>query len=412
MMKIKPFEHQQAIVVKNPTRTVLNWSTGTGKTLALLLLAQKNVRSVLIICPKGVKEKWVRTCEEYEWFDIHYRVMTKEEFRRDWEKLPKFKGVIVDEVHYFLGQRGIRKMSKMTKALEAYLSKHEIEYRWFASATTYLSTPWNIFRLAWLLGYRWNAREFQSRFMRIQTFGNRSVWVPRSGIQDEMANLVAKIGDIVDINEAFDVPEQIFEKEYFELNRAQQKAIEKVKEEEDNPGVAYSKIHQIINGTLKGDEFNKNETFKCAKHDRLIELAESNKKLAVICRYQLEVDQLEEMFKKKVKGKDVFCIRGGMKNLQGVIDQAEASDDAVIIISMGVSEGYELPSFGVIAFTSLSFSYKDYKQIHGRFLRANALKKNVYIYLIMRKSMDLAVYRSMENKQDFDVAIYAKQQEQ
>ena len=46
----------------------------------------------------------------------------------------------------------------------------------------------------------------------------------------------------------------------------------------------------------------------------------------------------------------------------------------------------------------------------GRFLRINRLKKNVYIDLITAskdQSLDEAVLESLENKANFDLAIYA-----
>jgi len=91
-----------------------------------------------------------------------------------------------------------------------------------------------------------------------------------------------------------------------------------------------------------------------------------------------------------------------------VVQDIGTVDEAIVLINASCSEGYELPSIGVILFASLSFSYKDYKQMLGRFLRINALKKNVYIHLIS-EGVDTEVYKSIMNKQDFDIAIYSKQ---
>ena len=110
------------------------------------------------------------------------------------------------------------------------------------------------------------------------------------------------------------------------------------------------------------------------------------------------------------EGKKVFLINGDEKDKDAVALEAEASDECVCLINAACSEGYELPSIGFIVFASFSFSYKDYKQAIGRFLRGNKLKKNVYLPLVNEGTIDHAVYQSILNKQDFDIAIYSRSQ--
>jgi len=80
----------------------------------------------------------------------------------------------------------------------------------------------------------------------------------------------------------------------------------------------------------------------------------------------------------------------------------------VVIINAQCSEGYQLPSIDTVIFASLSFSLKDYTQAIGRFLRYDAIKKNVYIHLVNIGTVDEAGYESIMKKEDFDIAIYAK----
>ncbi len=83
-------------------------------------------------------------------------------------------------------------------------------------------------------------------------------------------------------------------------------------------------------------------------------------------------------------------------------------DTCVVLINASCSEGYELPSIGLIVYASLSFSLKDYIQSQGRFLRINRLKKNVYIHLVSGE-IDVAVMDAIMKKQDFHIEIYAKE---
>ena len=55
----------------------------------------------------------------------------------------------------------------------------------------------------------------------------------------------------------------------------------------------------------------------------------------------------------------------------------------------------------------MSYSYVDYAQALGRTLRINNLQKNLYVYLLAGE-IDKAVYKAIENKGDFNEAIYAK----
>lgn len=381
------------------------WSTGTGKSFAALELAQLNRGLYVIVVPKSLKEKWSRDTEMYATNGVGFCLLTKEEFRKDWDKLPRADGVIVDEAHYFSGMK-----SAMSKSFLAYCRKNKPSRIWLLTATPYLSTPWNIYRLAQLLGYNWNYMTFFNKFFHQVRLGRSTRMVPmqRKGMEEEVAALVKQIGDVVDLEDCADVPDQVFETENFKTNPKQQKLIEAVKKKETNPVVRFTKFHQIENGSLKGDEYNEDVFVEADKHERILELAQENKKLAVFCRYNLQIDSLHSLLTSKLKGKLVYIIRGDVKNRDEIVQQIEAADECVVLINAACSEGYELPSVGVIVFASMSFSYKDYKQSLGRFLRINKLKKNVFIHLINEGSVDEAVFESISNKQDFDIAIYAQ----
>jgi hypothetical protein len=90
------YDHQVRILEKNPPRYGIFHSTGVGKTITGIYLANKNCMSVLVIVPKTNKQDWIDNMNEHclvpEW-----TVLTKEEFKRDASKLQPYEGVIVDE---------------------------------------------------------------------------------------------------------------------------------------------------------------------------------------------------------------------------------------------------------------------------------------------------------------------------
>lgn len=407
------YNHQQKILDLNPPKHLLCWGTGTGKTIGALSLAYKNTNNILIICPKALFEQWKRHTERDDLGrpkHCAYRIMTKETFRKEWDTVEYCEGIIVDEAHYFSGIQSHQKQSDMYRSLMAYIKKHNPPFIWLLTATPYLSTPLNILALSNILGYQWPYWKFHAKYFDRFRLGKSSRWVSRvkSGIESEMARLVNIIGSTVHINECADIPDQVFETEYFQLTEDQTKAIKKVTESEINHIVKFTKFHQVENGTLKGDEYEPNQFFETEKNERIVELCQQNKKVAVFCRYNLQIDSLKETLE-KATNRPVYVIRGDVKNRDEVVQAAEKADECIILINASCSEGYELPSIGLIIYASLSFSFKDYKQSLGRFLRLNRLKKNVYIHLVTAEGIDEAVYQSILKKQDFDIAIYSKE---
>lgn len=401
------YEHQRRLLEANPKKHLMCWSTGTGKTLASLGLCYQNGKDPLIICPKSLKEKWHRDATMFlnERGGTHMPpgIVSKEEFRRDWNTLPHYDALVFDEGHYFSGMK-----SQMHKAALAYIRKHNPEIILIPTATPYMSTPWNIYSLAAILGHHWSYMDFKHEFFDDRYLGSRTIPVVKDNIERQIAERVARIGSTVRLEDCADVPEQMFEKELFALTKAQIKAKENIKKEETNPVVKFLKSHQIDCGTLKGNEYVPDQFFEADKNARILDLCEEHLKIAIVCRYNLQIDLLAGELKKK--GKNVFVIRGDVKDRDAVVTAVENSKEAIVLIQAACSEGYELPSVGVIAFASLSNSYKDYKQMQGRFLRINALKKNVFVHLITAGSVDEAVFASIMKKQDFSFAIYAGEQ--
>jgi superfamily II DNA or RNA helicase len=390
----KLYDHQLKVLQGNRSKLLIAHGTGTGKTITSLELAHKNSIAALIICPKGLKANWGRAIVDYP---EGHKIISKEEFRRDWQKLPAFKAIISDEAHYFAGMT-----SQMSKSLEKYLKKHNVEFVWLLTATPFLSTPWNIYRLGTLVGAKWSYFGWKVRFFNEIKMGPRRVPVPKKGCEKELRKKMLEIGDTCTLEECIDVPDQVFETEYFELTKEQAEAVKRVREELFI--TRWTKRHEIEQGVLIKEKAH--ETFPSAKTDRIVSLATENRKMAVFCRYNSQIEMLKEAL--KATGKEVLIINGKVKNRDEVVKRAEMLPECVVLINSACSEGYELPSIGVIVFASLDFSYKNFVQSQGRFLRINKPKKNYYLHLVAN-GVDKDVYNSIMAKQDFSFAIYGKE---
>lgn len=388
---MKLYKHQQDLLDKNPQRHLIAFDMGTGKTLTAIELAKKNKVDPLIIVPKALKRQW----EEQV---LAWLVITKEELRSKWDELPQKEAVIWDEAHY-----GGNLKSQLSKAFLKYCKKWNIKYRWLLTGTPYLSTPMNIYALAKHLGYDWNYWQFFYRFFDLVPMGTRTIPKVKKGIEPEIAELVNKIGTTAKIEDLFDVPKQVFETRYFDTTKEQDIAIKKI--DDDHFIARWTRKHCIENGYSGGGEYGEDKTYKSYKTDVIKDVVSENKKVAIFCRYNKQIDVLKEEIENMGVDRDIFIIRGDVEDKHSVVGGVEASDSCVVLINSSCSEGYELPSVGVIVFASLSFSYKDYIQSCRRFLRSNKLKKNVYLHLVT-EGVDKDVYNSIMRKQDFHIEIY------
>lgn len=386
------YKHQQALLDLNPKKWGLWWHCGTGKTIGSIAIAKKNSpNSTLVICIKSDKEKWEEEVKPLGW-----PVYTKEEFRKNWNTIPFYDCVIGDEGHYFSGPK-----SQMHKNLIKYIKKHDPAYIYLLTATPYLSTPWNIFALGRILGYKWNYMQFKLRFFKNEYYGNRTVSVPKDDIEKDIATMVSSIGTTVALQDCIDVPEQIYQTELFDLTMAQKQAIKVVNETETVHIVKWTKIHQIMGGSLKGDGYVKDQFFKCDKLARLKEICSEHKKVVVVCRYNAEC----EMIREQIGG---FIINGVTQDRHHKIVFANQKSQGHLIINAACSEGYELPTFDLMIFYSYDFSLKNYIQMKGRIQRINHVKKNVYLSLINKGTIDEDVKKSLDKKINFDLEIYGK----
>ena len=391
------YAHQQKLIDLNPSKYLLSWGTGTGKTLAAITLAKQNNQRALVICPKSLIDQW-REQVPADWL-----VLSKEQFKKNYKTIGSYACIIADEFHYFGNYK-----SQLTKALLAYIKTYRPEFIYGLTATPYMSTSYNLYTYGLIFGKAWDWYKWTMRyFSRVKT-GSRAIFVQKKEVDGvpiakEMARLVNVLGNTVALEDCFDVPEQIFEVESFDLTAEQKKAI---KDSFDPlPIVRFSKESQICGGSLLGDAYTESQYFKSEKLNRVVDLIAEHKKIIVVCHYNNEIDVIAS----KVKDKKVYIIRGDVKNRSEVVKEAEADDNCVVLVNAACSEGYELPSFPIMVFYSYDWSLKNYIQMMGRIQRAGHIKKNVYLSLVVKGTVDEDIYKTVAiKKADFQIELYKK----
>lgn len=397
---MKPlFNHQVKFLEENPDKSCLVWSCGTSKTRTSLEWSKKGFGKTLAIVPKPLITNWKREMEKW---GIKIDVISKENFRKVHKQLPKYDQIIVDEIHN--GFLTPMFKSAMSKSLKWYLEHHGVKRFLGASATVFCSSPWNIYNLAHYTGHKWSWQRFRNEFFYEVQMGFRRIPMVKKGSEVKLAKLTNKIASVVDIADCMDVPLQNhLDPEYFALTKEQEKAI---KENYDPlPIVRYTNQHEIENGVLLPNKFRPHQVFVNDKVERIKQICEENKKVAIVCRYNAQIEELQYQLEKCEK--NVFVIRGSSKNRDQITLDAEACEYAIVLIQADCAEGYQLPSFGLCIFASMSYSYTKWEQICGRFLRMDKPSRTTFIYLLTEgDSIDQAVYDSVKRKEDFKIALY------
>lgn len=394
------YKHQEELVNKQdlPDKFLLAWDTGTGKTFTSIAIADKRGQDTLVICPKSLAENWEEEIKKFSKHPERYVVITKETFRKYWDKVAHCNNIIIDEAHYFFGDK-----STMRKNLIKYLTKHNPFYVTCLTATPYMSTPWNIYWCAKILGFYPNYLKFKNTFFYPMKLGRNTFFKPKKNIQKQIGDVVKQLGFTKKIEECVDIPEKIFQVEYFELTTDQKRAIKEI--DDFLPIVRFTKIHQICGGTLKGDkDFDiPDKIVDCNKRNRVIELIKEHKKIILSCRYNLEIAALKELIP------EAYVIDGRTHNVQELVDEINNTTTSVVLVNAKKSEGYNLPDIPIMVFYDYDFSYKDFYQMCGRIRRVTHPEPRVYLSLVVKDTIDEHVYKCIhEDKNDFQVEIYAK----
>lgn len=376
-------------------RSALWWATGVGKTpIGCLWLKMRLTegKTGLVVCPKGLTLNWQKELAVWGVEGLNegltVTVMSKEEFKG---KTPRrVDAVIIDEADHFFAPHF---KSQLAKSLRKYLNDYDPDVL-LLSATPYRSSPWNIYTAATLLGHRWNYRDFEDAFFTKVRMGQRVVPVVKQSEAPRLRAAIARIGDVKTLEECADVPESV--EEVIEIHQTPEQKREKQGLQDIVPIALFTAYHRIEAG---GD-----------KVERVVRLCEENKKIAIVCRYREQMAVYLAAIEKEMPSRKVYSIHGDIPTAgrQQVVERVRADDEAIILIQSQTCEGFSLESVPVMVFASMDYSYRAMVQMKGRIQRINALKKNVYLYLVCDEA-DKAVMASMKRKEDFNVVQFFRE---
>lgn len=412
------YDIQKQIIVEDKLVTGVFLGTGVGKTLTCLVLGEGRI---LIVCPKQQKLDctWEKNNSKFR-LHKNLTVVSKEEFRRDWDLLDQFDTVIFDEGHNLLGvlpetrQRKkiqIPKTSQLFESAYLYLQKNPPKRFYIATATP-ASKPMNAWAIAKLQGKEWDFFKFRSTFYFPTMMGRRQVWLPRKdeATRQRLALAVQKLGYTGALSDFMDVPEQTHLTVKIHLSDEQKKALKELNEEEADPLVRRSRMRTIENGVLYGKKIvemspksammvNDVTLFKNGKIDYIIERAEEFPKMFVFAGYTAQVNAIADALRKE--GHEVKTVMGMTKDRATIFEEMEKMEKGIIVVASQICEGYRVPSCPCMIFASKSNRYVHYEQGKGRILDGQHLKKNLYIHLVVPEGADEDCHESIMSGQDF-----------
>ena len=127
--------------------------------------------------------------------------------------------------------------------------------------------------------------------------------------------------------------------------------------------------------------------------------------MVVFAKYRAQIEQIRSEC--DGAGYKTLVLTGDTKDRGTLLAEANKAPECIFIAQAQISAGWELPEYPVMIFASRTYSFVDYDQALGRIQRANNIKKNLYINLVVRNGIDEAVDEALENKQDFHERIFA-----
>jgi len=401
------YNHQQKIIDADPIKRGLFLGTGSGKTRTVLQLARGKT---LVICPKTIRDEktWGREMMSLLLFNLKITdlvVLSKEDFKKQADTLERFDTVIADEAHTVSGihpatfQKNYVKYPKTSQIyakLVYYIAKTKPQRVYLLTATP-MPNPMVVYGLGTILGYRWDFFKFRDMFYWEKA---RNIWLVKKGKdeKEKLAKIVNNIGEIGRLEDFFDVPEQTYKNHYVESTIPQRTLVKELQLEYPDPLVQLGKRHQLEQGIYDGKNIKENKT-------KVIEqYLQEFKKVIVFAKYTAQIKYYEEYFKDKY---NTLVLTGATKNRDILFESAREAKECIFIVQSSISAGWELPDFPCMLFASESFSYVDREQGEGRILRANHLKKNLYVTLICGQT-DKKVRENIANKEDFVEHMHAE----
>lgn len=431
---------------------MLDMDMGTGKTRTALdiVFARKDVRRILVVCPKAVIPVWRTNLEKFhaedswecidptkgtvrdkqqkieEWlykyeYDkkfviVNYDIVWRDPLGDYIYKKANFDCVILDESH-----RAKAAGSKVSKYL-AMLGKRT-PYKMCLSGTPMANSPLDVYG--------------QYRFLDPSIYGTRhDLFLQQYAImggaenrfivgfknQKELSEKFKSIAytcKMEDVAERIKLPETLpvrridVELSSKDMKISREFAKEFVAECESgmiaasNVLVKMLRLQQITSGFCLTQENPLDEPkpveLNAVKENMLAEILEDVSMVSnvvVFCKFHHDLDAIARTAIKL--GRQCFELSGRMNELE----KWNRSAGAVLAVQIGAgAEGVDMTKSHYAVYFSLPYSLAQYNQSKARLYRPGQTKPVLFIHLVAKDTVDEAIYNSLVKKKDVIEAI-------
>lgn len=449
--RFAPWRHQYvgARLVANYPASFLAWEMGTGKTKGvvdgILLLHAERRRTVLIVSPASVVDVWAREIPKhvldpesrfvvaastarqvakrvreakdaidraeatgrtaivvtnYESFTLDSSPFLIFASSRTWDLL------VLDESHR-IASPGTKTSRAMTNRLGPLAAR-----RVCLSGTPMRNTPLDLYSQCRFLDagiFGSNQRQFLERFATLDFFGNVV------GLQntEELANRFATVAMRVDKRAVLDLPPVTVQTRRCSLGDEGRKVYESVEDElateigdakvvAANSLVRLLRLQQITSGyvpveTESGATVDREvDGAKVAELSEILDEIRPDEPVVVFCRFRRDLRAVESLAREKRRG--YRELSGDRNELRDWQDARGGEVLGVQIKAGGV--GVDGTRAAYVVFFSVGFSLADYEQALARVDRPGQTRPVTAINLVVRGTVDEAVFGSIESKKD------------
>lgn len=372
------YEHQKKFLNKNPSKALVCWDAGTGKTKAAVEWLRTRQRNALVVVPKRISKKW-----REELGDVKATVVTKEEFKKLDFKNPS--ALVIDEAHYHSAPLFTKNRSQIAEKTYNFIRENEEMPVLLLTATPISSNPANLHTLLCYIGVYIPWKIWRDRFYELKKlpFLPRIAWLPRKDWRKDIQSVLLKHAHIALMGDCVDYLPPITE----EVVKVEVEPFENNPEWE--PMASFVAEH-------RHEQKNKIKVIK--------EIGSEYSKVIVVAYFR---EQIEELYKELSKIKQTYVLHGGVKNPEDVIKEAQNDQECFLICQSSIGVGFDADSFSVMIFASQGYSYVSLVQMKARIRRIHNLKPVKYYYLLGGRC-DKGIRKQLELGKDFDVAYFTQ----
>lgn len=443
-IRLKPFQHQikaYNLSLINPNFALL-MEMGTGKSLTSVAIAARRyqrgeIKRLLIVAPTSVCPVWP---EEFLAAEIMYKIAVLEgpiqqrikklESLSQWTDFLQVAVInyeatwrMIDTLLAWKPDMVIADESQRIKNPSAQQSKamHKLgkiaKYKLILTGTPVQNAPLDFFSQYKFLNdkiFGTSYYAFRARYAVMGGYGGHEVIKYQN--LDELIQKAHSIAFRVKKEEALDLPDQVDEYMYCELEPKARRIYEEIKEDSytelENSEITVRnvltrllRLQQITGGYVNTDDATQKQVSR-AKLEMLKEIVsdivEADKKVVIFARFVAEIEAIKKLMDELKIQYSWIAGEVPIKERGEKVKIFQEDPDCKVFIAQiqTAGLGITLHAADTAVFYSVDFNYANYEQARARIHRIGQKNNCTYIHLLAKNTVDEHVMKALQKKED------------